>query len=163
MKVYVYFNLHKKCWSIKALSGNQKGRVVAHADAVDLKDCTFKVSEAGRQRVVRTKQKNVHAGVVGELMAFDGRKTKAGREADQYMPGWWVNMGPRVGEPTQVTYNPYIMRTFVLKGGHWDKTDLRCRAVSRADNVLLGYKRDVWAYGAYITNDMPHPLERKIA
>jgi hypothetical protein len=34
MKVFVYFNLHKKCFSIKALEGAMKGRVVAHRDTV---------------------------------------------------------------------------------------------------------------------------------
>ena len=66
MKVFVYFNLHKGCWSLKALEGPNKGRVVAHRAFLTLKDCTFKVSEAGRQRVLRERRKNVHAGVVGE-------------------------------------------------------------------------------------------------
>jgi hypothetical protein len=164
MKVYVYYNLHKKCWSIKALSGSSKGRVVAHADAVELMDCEFRVSEAGRQRVIREKRKNVHAGVAGTLVAMDGHKTKAGHASDQYMADWFSPRHVKVMEPFkhQVTYNPYIMQKFALKGGHWDKTDLRCRYVSKADHVMLGYKRDVHALGVYITNDMPHPIERKI-
>ena len=162
MKVFVYYNLHMKCWSVKALSGDQKGRVVAHAKAVDLQDCQFRVSEAGRQRVLREKRKNVHAGVAGELIAFDGHKTKAGRAANESMPGWYTYLGPPHFYKNEVTYNPYLMRTFVLKGGHWDGVDLRCRAVSKADYVLLGYKRDVHVKGVYITNDMPHPLERRV-
>ena len=166
MRVFVYYNLHKKCWSLKALSGNQKGRVVAHGDAVELKDCEFKVSEAGRQRVLRERQKNVHAGVAGTLTAFDGHKTKAGHASDQYMTPWFsnehcMNMRSCVFEQ-QVTYDPYLMRTFVLKGGYWDKTDLRCRAVSKAEHVLLGYNRDVHANGVWITNDMPHPREIRV-
>ena len=65
MKVFVYFNLHKKCFSIKALEGAMKGRVVAHRDNVLLFHATFKVSQAGRERVLREKRKNVHAGVCG--------------------------------------------------------------------------------------------------
>lgn len=68
MKVFVYFNLHKKLWSIKSL---KTGRVIAHANTVQLKDVKFKVSEAGRQRVLKEKRKNVHAGVVGTLIAKD--------------------------------------------------------------------------------------------
>ena len=49
MRVFVYFNLHRHCWSIKALEGPQRGRVVAHAQRVNLSGCHFKVSEAGRQ------------------------------------------------------------------------------------------------------------------
>lgn len=68
MKVFVYFNLHKKLFSIKALEGSNKGRVIAHSSSVSLKDASCKVSEAGRQRVIKEKRKNVHAGVVGTLL-----------------------------------------------------------------------------------------------
>lgn len=67
MKVFVYFNLHKKCWSVKALEGERKGRVIRHTNELTLRDVTFKVSEAGRQRVLREQRKNVHAGAVGTL------------------------------------------------------------------------------------------------
>lgn len=67
MKVFVYFNLHKKVWSVKALEGERKGRVIQHAVELKLRDVTFKVSEAGRQRVLAEKRKNVHAGVVGYI------------------------------------------------------------------------------------------------
>jgi hypothetical protein len=66
MRVFVYRNLRKQCFSIKALEGPRKGRVIAHRHFVDLTDVTFKVSEAGRQRVLRTGHKNVHAGLVGQ-------------------------------------------------------------------------------------------------
>ncbi len=65
MKVFVYYNLHKHCWSLKALEGKDKGRVVAHADDVMVYLAKCKVSEAGRQRVLNEQRKNVHAGVVG--------------------------------------------------------------------------------------------------
>jgi hypothetical protein len=66
MKVFVYFNLHKKVWSVKALEGENKGRVIAHREIVHLTNAKPKVSEKGRQRVLRERRKNVHAGVVGE-------------------------------------------------------------------------------------------------
>ncbi len=95
MRVYVYYNLHKHKWSIKCLdSGRLYGRVVGHADQLLLKDATFKVSEAGRQRVLKEKRKNVHAGVVGYLQS----------------PPW-----PSMDTSTPVTYNPYKYETFVLK------------------------------------------------
>ncbi len=56
LKVFCYFNLHRKCFSIKALEGPNKGRVVAHSDKVLLSDGVFKVSEAGRQRVLRERK-----------------------------------------------------------------------------------------------------------
>ena len=93
MKVFVYFNLHKKLFSIKALEGEHKGRVVAHRRALMLYDAVFKVSEAGRQRVIKECRKNVHAGVVGN----------------------WINELISVDNRTQVTYNPYKYKTFVTK------------------------------------------------
>lgn len=61
MKAYIYFNLHKKLFSVKV-----GGIVVAHVDRVHVVDPIFKVSEAGRQRVLREKRKNVHAYVVAD-------------------------------------------------------------------------------------------------
>lgn len=67
MKVFCYWNLHKFCWSVKALEGDLKGKVVAHFRELTLKDCQLKVSEAGRQRVLQERKKNVHAGIVGNF------------------------------------------------------------------------------------------------
>jgi hypothetical protein len=70
-KVYVYFNLHKLLFSLKALSGLQKGRVVQHSPCVTLENVTFRVGEGGRLRVLREKRKNVHAGVAGTLVSCE--------------------------------------------------------------------------------------------
>jgi hypothetical protein len=64
-EVFVYFNLHKKLFSVKDV---KTGLVVAHTDSISLEEATFKVSEAGRQRVLREQKKNVHAGVRGKYM-----------------------------------------------------------------------------------------------
>ena len=63
MKVFVYFNLHKQCWSVR-----QNGRVIAHLRKVSLINCKLKVSKAGRERVLRERKKNVHAGVQGTMV-----------------------------------------------------------------------------------------------
>ena len=97
MKVFVYFNLHKKVWRVKALSGEHKGRVIGHAETVLLKSCEFRVSKAGRQRVLKERRKNVHAGVVGILLAMDGK------------------MVFDYAKSVPVTYNPYKYETFVNK------------------------------------------------
>jgi hypothetical protein len=86
MQVKVYFNLHKKCYSIQ-----HKGIVIGHADEVYLTDCEFKVSKAGRERVLREKRKNVHAFITGKLS--EGSLVYG----------------------TNVTYNPYKYETFVDK------------------------------------------------
>lgn len=108
MKVFVYFNLHRKCFSIKALEGANKGRVVAHRDSVLLFNGTFKVSEAGRQRVLRERKKNVHAGVVGH---WDETGTDL------------ISIDMITINGTAITYNPYKYDTFVhLYGEHPIKT-----------------------------------------
>jgi hypothetical protein len=106
MKVFVYFNLHKKVWSVKALEGENKGRVVAHADIVQLANARPKVSEAGRQRVLREQRKNVHAGVVGEWLT--------GLPEDAWL-----------SDPVFPTYNPYKYSTFVDRetGEEWKGSD----------------------------------------
>ena len=64
-KVFVYKNIKRNCWSIK-----RDGLVKQHANVVWLKDVTFKVSEAGRLRVLREGRKNVHAGLQGTLVEY---------------------------------------------------------------------------------------------
>jgi len=111
IKVYVYFNLHKKCLSIKALSGTCKDLVVAHTNTLRLVDATFKVSEAGRQRVLREQRKNVHAGVIGYIKCFDiGSSSTTGYE--------------------QAYYNPYKTTTF-MSG---------TRSIHQASSVILDNK-----------------------
>ena len=114
MRVFVYFNLHKKCFSIKALEGDRKGRVVAHSNTVLLESCKFKVSEAGRQRVLREKRKNVHAGVTG--VWINGDRVESHYE--------FLSMVGR-----QVTYNPYKYSSFIIKATE--------QTVDRADVVAM--------------------------
>ncbi|CAB5220686.1 hypothetical protein UFOVP244_22 [uncultured Caudovirales phage] len=82
-KVFVYFNLHKKLWSVK---DHQTGKVIAHAKKVSVDNPTFKVSEAGRQRVLQEKKKNVHAGVFGSLNAAHDDFSGQGRSRVSYNP-----------------------------------------------------------------------------
>lgn len=106
MKVFIYFNLHKKCFSIKALEGEYKGLVVAHRNEALVFDATFKVSEAGRQRVLREKRKNVHAGVVGEWIGAENGGDRLALDAV-------------IINGSAITYNPYKYDSFVhLYGEH---------------------------------------------
>ena len=81
--VFVYWNLHKRCWSVRALHGPSKGLVIAHSDLLMLISVTPRVSESGRRRVIAKGVKNVHAGLVGFLdmsdpvgMSYDCEHTK---------------------------------------------------------------------------------------
>lgn len=111
MRVFVYFNLHRKCWSIKCMEGPMYGRIIGHANQVLLEGVTFKVSEAGRQRVLRERVKNVHAGVIGFI---------------KNPP--WFNL-----PETEVTYNPYLYESFVTK------SDLK--PISKARLVWMDSRR----------------------
>ncbi len=91
MIVQVYFNLHRKCWSVR---DKQTRKVIAHMGKLCLKDCTLKVSEAGRQRVLASGHKNVHAYVEGQLMP---------------VPETWTVIG-------ELYYNPYKQSTFTMNG-----------------------------------------------
>ena len=93
MRVEIYFNLHKKCLSVR-----HKGLVIAHAAAAELTDVKFAVSQAGRARVLREKRKNVHAYVRGTLASY-------------------IPLGVSVPYDNEVvstvTYNPYKYDSFV--------------------------------------------------
>ena len=92
MQVFVYRNLHKKCYSVRC---QKTKRVIAHVNKIQLTDCVFKVSVAGRERVRRERKKNVHAGVLG-----------------QWNGDAWGNYDTIAS--VKVTYNPYQYDTFVL-------------------------------------------------
>jgi hypothetical protein len=76
MRVEVYFNLHRRLFSVRALEGKRKGRVIDHLPECAIRDAKFVVSEAGRQRVLREQKKNVHAYVRGELVDWPERYVK---------------------------------------------------------------------------------------
>ena len=71
MLVRVYVNLTRSRPGLVIYSVQKKvdGRwlVTDHTSRIVLKDCAFKVSEKGRQRVLRQRRKNVHAFVVGTV------------------------------------------------------------------------------------------------
>jgi hypothetical protein len=92
LRVEVYYNLHKKTFSVRALEGENRGRVIAHTNEVALEDVKFVVRESGRQKVLKEKCKNVHAFVRGNLV--NGIKFETNGLA---------------------TYNPYRYSTFVNK------------------------------------------------
>lgn len=85
-KVFVYWNFNKKLWSIRSLD---TGKVIKRLPELCLVDCVFKVSQSGRNRVLKEKRKNVHAGVIGIIVK------------NKYRP------------KIPISYNPYKYKTFV--------------------------------------------------
>lgn len=90
--VFIYRNLHKKCWSVRC---KKTRKVIAHLDAFVLYNCVFKVSESGRQRVLKEKKKNVHAGIEGYI--------------------WQTDVDEQIAM-VPVRYNPYEAANFVSNG-----------------------------------------------
>jgi hypothetical protein len=88
MRVQVYWNIRKRVWSIK---DKKKQKVIDHKDSLSLSNCKFIVQQGGRERVLKEKQKNIHAFVEGDIENDTKDLT------------------------TQVTYNPYRDTTFIKK------------------------------------------------
>ena len=68
MKVRVYRNLTKGCWSVQRYIKGKGWRLHEHRDSLQLSMAKPKVSEAGRQRVIRERKKYVHAFLEGWLI-----------------------------------------------------------------------------------------------
>jgi hypothetical protein len=102
-KYYIYRNLHTKTFSVK-----RDNRVRFHIDSALVEGINFKVSEKGRQRVLRTRRKNVHATVACNFIYFT-----------YSLDGFDI-----LGE---VYYNPYTTSKFL-----YNNTE-----ISEADWVLL--------------------------
>jgi hypothetical protein len=101
VQLFVYYDLHRKTWSGKALEGRDKGKVIFKNDYIVLRNAHTSVGEGGRQRVIAEEAKNVHAGIVGE---WD-------------MDGDLVYMPPSALE---VTYDPYLFDQFFVKGTEFE-------------------------------------------
>jgi len=103
--VRVYWNLHSRCWSVQTKT-RQPGtrrhiwRVAGHADILTLTNVTFRVYERGRQRVISTGVKNVHAYALG---TFQEAKLPDG--------GLW-DVNPLLS----ITYNPARFGYFHTRG-----------------------------------------------
>ena len=90
-KFYIYRNLHLE----NTFSIRHRGRVIDRLQGFLAHNVTFKVNEAGRQRVLTERRKNVHAFVV----------------AESYEPLDMMSLGLN-----RVSYNPYRGPTFTLHG-----------------------------------------------
>ncbi|GAA3251371.1 hypothetical protein [Nonomuraea helvata] len=70
-RIKLYWDLHTHAWSIVALRGDRKGRVVGKADNVTLAGVTFRVSAPGRADSHRRGHRTVHAWVLGTVVSID--------------------------------------------------------------------------------------------
>ena len=99
--VQVYRNLNKKLHDgdhgpVYSVRGDD-GLVKRHTCHLMLEDCSLRVSDKGNQRVRNEQRKNVHAYIQGKR--------------GQLQPSAWKFR--QMGEPVEITYNPYKHKTFV--------------------------------------------------
>ena len=96
MRVRVYWNLHKDCYSVLDWESRsrKKGRLMCHSSGLMLVDAKFIVQPAGNKRVRAEKQKNVHAFIEGDWFELPKRSS--------------------VEMMGKVEYNPYSHTRFVL-------------------------------------------------
>jgi hypothetical protein len=105
-KVYIYRNLHDNTGS-KTYSIRQNGLVVGHTNQIMLGSVNFKVNQSGREKVLKTKNKNVHAFIIGDII-----ESGMGMSADSVLP-------------VKITYNPYKNKTFVRENLTKDKISVK--------------------------------------
>lgn len=98
MKADCYWNLHRNEWSVRQRPSN---RVVEHGATIPMNDVTFVVQQAGRERVLREKKKNVHAFARGAVSS----------------PIYMLHNSEMYREAQEARYNPYQMDTFQLADG----------------------------------------------
>lgn len=123
LRVAVYRNLHKQMWSVK---DRYTGRVIAHLPSLCLegvKGCEFRVSQSGRERVLKQRMKNVHATVCSEWTSTDAP---------------W-NYSP-LKKPIRVFYNPYKSPYFLTLQGKpvlgAKKVEFRLDGTAWAESVI---------------------------
>jgi len=87
MRVEVYRNLHKACWSVRDV---KTGLVIDHVDSIHIQNATLVVQPAGRKKVLKEQKKNVHAFIRGT-----------------------ISDAPII-LAEKITYNPYKYDSFVL-------------------------------------------------
>ena len=117
-RLYVYRNLHLNLFSVRT-----EGKVVSHVRELILEDARFLVGKKGRERVLREKRKNVHAGISGF-----------------WAEEWEANPIMRAYTPHKVSYNPYKNETFVL-------TEDMKTTINEAHFVKMNIDDGVFAFG----------------
>jgi hypothetical protein len=90
-KVRVYWNLHKKVWSVQDV---KSGLVCDHLERISLEQAKFVVRKGGQKRVREEGKKNVHAFAEGWVS----------QEQDEDHTHSWYD----------ITYNPYKNDYFMM-------------------------------------------------
>lgn len=134
MKIRIYKNLANGLLSVLDPS---TGLVIGHCFRATMTDVSFKVSAAGRRRVLERRQKNVHAFVEGRPYAFDGfvphkdrAKRLCGLPSNAVLPSGAEFLA-------SIRYNPYEMAEFQTALGCPIKQVPLCQVSSKSG--ILGF------------------------
>lgn len=95
-RYYIYRNLRTGGFSIRL-----RGTVIDRLHTLEAENVEFKVNERGRQKVIKERQKNVHAFVVAD------------KYKDKKYPALTIT---EVDSLSRITYNPYTDAQFMCKG-----------------------------------------------
>lgn len=113
-EIRIYRNLNNGTMSIQLHTRGKGWYVAGHVKNAIVANVTFKVSESGRQRVIRDKRKNVHAWGQGILIAeFDDA----------------------IACPIDLAYDPYTNTTFVERRSQREIT--RCDFLVVRNNLVF--------------------------
>ena len=116
-KVRVYWNLHKKMWSVQDTKTN---KVIGHKQHITLWNAKFVVRKGGQKRVREQGKKNVHAFAVGRItndiqQVYDSWETPY---TDDYF--MYKNIG-NILNWNRVMYNPYTDDYFVYSRNDYNE------------------------------------------
>jgi len=106
--VIVYRNLNARL-STHKFSIKQNNLVVAHTNELYLTDCTFFVGLKGRERALKTKQRNVHAYIKGLIIDRKSYFLRSGKFSNY--------------KDIVVEYNPFKHNCFYANGKPIFKND----------------------------------------
>lgn len=123
LKYKIYRNLNKDCFSILKWNSLKKGyRLQSYEKNIVATDVEFKVSQAGRQRVLKNKQKNVHAYVCcNEFIVFNPGEISVTPESEIY-------------------YDPYKVDSFVIKNSGTSIEKTQAVALTNNKCYLIKYE-----------------------
>lgn len=133
MKVDVYRNLNRRgvVWSVKSRQKPKYGIVIDRPSSLLLKGVQLVVSEAGRQRCLRTKRRNVHAFARAEDYVSEQNFSRH----DKLFAIKCKDMGDKI------RYNPYLCSSFETVAG---------QRIETADLVFFDSSGDVFALAPII-------------
>ena len=108
MKVEVYKNLRKQCYSVR-----QKGKVIGYALVLAMSNVDFVVQQGGRKRVLESGQKNVHAFLRGDIHLCKSDESKFDLPYN-LQSSIYDSFHSHPMDWLDFNYNPFVSDTFTV-------------------------------------------------